>query len=697
MRFRYLFLILLALVPVMAHAQGVFSVPPTDKSMQYLASIFGSVGSLPIQVSGEEQAVSTIFQTLVDRFNVIVFTLGLVIIAWTAMVSTISTAQEGEVMGKKFSSVWIPARMGFGMYFLLPAGGAGGYSLIQTAIMWMIVQGVGAANAIWKEIVLSPAVTEDTRQATLNNRKSTIEGLFKAALCMEYINNSTTLLNEANDELITMFREGDTMNVGLLSHSGESPANAKTSLCGSFQIPDSGAALGGDNFSDSERDMRKSILADGIEQAFFTLRPAASEALTFPPDQWGNANVLVTAARTLDNAASQLSVPQNLESEQETAILQGWIHAGTYYFKIVGGMGVASGQVDSFSISPTQYNASELEDTYGTNAIPTNIGTVEGTYITQAVETVGGTDTSDDKLQTMGFNSAYNGGAAQSAINAIFGNLFTELSFKLGESMTSMYGDPIVSMSRFGTDVVNVVELVFFSGILAAFLIWMISSPMHSVLPMGPTMNGVLGIIMSVAGLIISLLWMGAITLALYIPMIPYLVFTFSAITWIILVIEALLAAPLVGLTLVMPSEDEIGKAGNGIVILLGLFLRPPLMVLGFLLSVKLLMVAFAMLNYGFASSIESSLRLNTIGLFGPVAIFTLYVGLAIAIVHECFSLIYKLPDQVLRWIGSNSGGGGDEMSKVKGMQGSIDKGAGIGKGGMSGALKFAGDKAGKK
>jgi len=693
MRFRHLTLIILALLPVVANASGVFSVPPTDKSMQYLASIFGSVGSLPIQVSGEEQAVSTIFQTLVDRFNIIVFTLGLIIIAWTAMVSTISTAQEGEVMGKKFSSIWIPARMGFGMYFLLPAGGAGGYSLIQTAIMWMIVQGVGAANAIWKEIVLSPSPLEDTRQATLKNRKTTVEGLFKSALCMEYINNSPALLSNVGNEPITMFREGDKINVGLISKSGESPSNAKASLCGSFRIPDSGDVLGGDNFSDSEREARKDILADGIEQAFFTLSPAASEALLFPPDQWVNANVLVTAARTLDNAASQLSVPVDLESEQETAILQGWIHAGSYYFKIVGGMGVASGQVDSFNISPTQYNSAELEATYGTDAIPTNIGTVEGTYINQAVESVAGTDTSDDKLQTMGFNSAYNGGSAQSVINAIFGDLFTDLAIELGENMTSDKGDPVVSMSRFGTSVVNVVEITFFGGILIAFLLWMVSSIMHSVQPMGPTMDAVLGIVMSVAGLIISLLWMGAITLALYIPMIPYLVFTFSAITWIILVIEALLAAPLVGLTLVMPSEDELGKAGNGIVILLGLFLRPPLMILGFLFSVKLLMVAFAMLNYGFASTIESSLRLGSIGLFGPVAIFTLYVGLAIAIVHECFSLIYKLPDQALRWIGSSSGGG-DEMSKVKGMQGSIDKGAGIGKGAMSGIHKHVGDKA---
>tara|TARA_R110002110_G_scaffold33533_1_gene114814 strand:- start:129366 stop:131600 length:2235 start_codon:yes stop_codon:yes gene_type:complete len=722
MRFRYLLLILLAIIPIAAHAQGVFTVPTTDKSMQYLASIFGSMGSLPIQVSGDDSSVSITFRTLVERFNVIVFTLGIIIIAWTAMVSTISTAQEGEVMGKKFSSIWIPARMGFGMYFLLPSSGAGGYSLIQTAIMWMIVQGVGAANAIWKEIVTDPnSIHEDTRQATLAGQEGVITTLFQAALCMERINSEQYLRDQVGGESVTMFRsaEGDEVKVGLISGSGSTDPTelAKASMCGSFTLPstagptsDGDSRLGSSGGGGLDIESRQTILADGLEQAFFALVPAALEAL-YPPSngQYTTTNALVTAARALDAAMESLTTTHNYDDEKAQAIVQGWIHAGSYYFKIVGGMGGALGQSNSMSIASIAADEGTLDDTFGeNNTITADIATKTNTYINEASRVVGTTNPYDNAAEPLGFNSSFSAGGAQSIVGAIFGDLFTDLALNMAETMTGTGNntgaasgtptqqpdDPVVTMSRFGTSVVNIVEAVFFAALLAAMLLWLASSIMHSMNPLGPMMDFVVGIVMSVAGLIISLLWVAGISLALYIPMIPYLVFTFSAITWIILVIEALLAAPLVGLTLVMPSEDELGKAGNGIVILLGLFLRPPLMILGFLLSVKLLMVAFTMLNYGFGATIKGSLQLGAIGLFGPVAIFTLYVGVAIALVHECFTLVYKLPDQVMRWIGSSSGGG-DEMGKVKGMQGSVDKGAGVGKGAMSGGLKIAGDKAG--
>lgn len=338
MRLRYLFLILFALIPIAAHAQGVFTVPTTDKSMQYLASIFGSMGTLPIQVSGEEVGgetvynVSTIFRTLVERFNIIVFTLGLIIIAWTTMVSTISTAQEGEVMGKKFSSIWIPARMGFGMYFLLPSGGAGGYSLIQTAVMWMVVQGVGAANAIWKEIVTAPdAIHEDTRAPALANQEAIIAQLFKSATCMARINYDTGLLNQTSGESITMFRDGDTIKVGLISASGstEEMDLAKASVCGTFEIPSTATSPVDSSGYELDIESRKTILADAIAQAFMAMSPAAIEAVFYEQNKAyasgpiTAANTLVTAARVLNASMDSLKVTRNYEAETERAILQG--------------------------------------------------------------------------------------------------------------------------------------------------------------------------------------------------------------------------------------------------------------------------------------------------------------------------------------------------------------------------------------
>src|SRR5262249_44522191 len=153
-----------------------------------------------------------------------------------------------------------------------------------------------------------------------------------------------------------------------------------------------------------------------------------------------------------------------------------------------------------------------------------------------------------------------------------------------------------------------------------------------------------LKVVVPVCILMISLLWVAGITLCLYVPMIPYLVFTFSAISWIILVVEAMLGAPMIALSLIVPSEDEVGKAGHAIVILLGLFLRPALMILGFILAIKLLMVAIQMLNYGFwATLVDSTGGSAGIGFFGLIAVIFIYTSLATGMVHEAFSLIYML------------------------------------------------------
>lgn len=228
-------------------------------------------------------------------------------------------------------------------------------------------------------------------------------------------------------------------------------------------------------------------------------------------------------------------------------------------------------------------------------------------------------------------------------------------------------------------------EVVFWSALVAIFLMWLVTSIMECVQPLANTVNFLLSILIPIASLMLMLIWAAGITLALYVPLIPMLVFTFGALSWMILVIEAMLGAPLIALTLIIPSEDEIGKAGHAIVILLGLFLRPALMILGFIFGQKLLMVAIGMLNFGFAGTMSMSLSTG-VGPFGFITIIMLYSGVAVGLVHEAFSLIYVLPDKVLRWMGA-AGEGGEAGQHVKELEGSMDKGAGIGKGMMKGAL----------
>ena len=205
----------------------------------------------------------------------------------------------------------------------------------------------------------------------------------------------------------------------------------------------------------------------------------------------------------------------------------------------------------------------------------------------------------------------------------------------------------------------------------------------------------VIGIIIIVIGgvmlFVLALLFGAGFMLGIYLPLIPYFLFLFGGLAWLILVIEALIASPLIALTLIIPNEDEIGKAGHALVLLVSLFLRPALMIVGFVIASKLLMVSVRMLNYGFTDVLYNSL--GSFGLFGSISLVVMYAGLFIAFIHEAFSLIYVLPDKAIRWMGGTQEQTGvsdllkkAEQASEKGGQVSDQ----VAKGAIGGAMKGA-------
>src|SRR5690606_13266352 len=153
--------------------------------------------------------------------------------------------------------------------------------------------------------------------------------------------------------------------------------------------------------------------------------------------------------------------------------------------------------------------------------------------------------------------------------------------------------------------------------------------------------------------LIIGLLWGAGAAIGIYLPMVPYLVFTFTALGWMLLVIETIAAAPIVALGLVSPAQENLGKASAAVMLITNVFLRPSLMVIGFAVACRLVEVAIGMVNFGFNAAVDAST--GTIGIFGCIALLCLYGGLCIGIIHECFSLVYVLPDKITRWIGGQA------------------------------------------
>lgn len=116
--------------------------PTTDVSVIFLSNIFGVVDGV-LHGTG-----SQIMGAMFAVFNSAVLALGGIIIMYTLMVSTVNTAHEGQMLGQKWSSIWVPVRSTLGLSLLIPK--ASGYCIMQIVFMWIVVQGVGAADKVWE-------------------------------------------------------------------------------------------------------------------------------------------------------------------------------------------------------------------------------------------------------------------------------------------------------------------------------------------------------------------------------------------------------------------------------------------------------------------------------------------------------------------------------------------------------------------
>ncbi len=183
------FLALIVLAPAVFAAPNFFTPATNDQSLYFLSTIFGNVGNVLHLASDATQ--STLMKYTFYYFNQAVLVLGCLVILYTLIVSVINTSHSGEMLGSKWNSVWIPLRSALGFALLLPIGPGQTYAVIQAIMMWIIVQGVGAADYLWSNMVTqilngNAKISADT--ASSATATDTVMGAFQSYLCaMEFV------------------------------------------------------------------------------------------------------------------------------------------------------------------------------------------------------------------------------------------------------------------------------------------------------------------------------------------------------------------------------------------------------------------------------------------------------------------------------------------------------------------------------
>ena len=103
-------------------------------------------------------------------------------------------------------------------------------------------------------------------------------------------------------------------------------------------------------------------------------------------------------------------------------------------------------------------------------------------------------------------------------------------------------------------------------------------------------------------------IFVSGITLSVYVPAIPYLLFLFGSLSWILAVLIVMVAAPVICFLMLWGGSSQDNpllsrEAEQFVMQLLGVFLRPTLMIVGLIAGVFIARAGVDLLNLGFENA----------------------------------------------------------------------------------------------
>ncbi|MEZ8292777.1 DotA/TraY family protein [Vibrio splendidus] len=142
--------------------------------------------------------------------NALAFFFGMVVLAYSFLGGAVNTASSGEVLGKNWSSFWMPVRtfMGLGLIMPTPTVGGGVFSLAQVGVLWLIITGANAANQLWSASVDKLVTTGNYYSASVPTGYEPYNSLVKSLICLDH-----------NEKYISKLSSGGSTGIYGTNHS----------------------------------------------------------------------------------------------------------------------------------------------------------------------------------------------------------------------------------------------------------------------------------------------------------------------------------------------------------------------------------------------------------------------------------------------------------------------------------------------
>lgn len=698
MKYRHLLIPLLLLLSPVASAASIFDIPLQDQSMLFLSMIFGSVGDV---LPGGN---TSLLKGAIIDFNYAVLVLGGIIIIYSLVISTVNTAHHGEALGKEWNSVWIPMRAALGFALLLPVNPPDDYALIQVLAMWVVREGVGAADFLWSngiDRIGSGQATVSPFTGGISGGSGS-QGVYTQA---QKIYVSQVCARQASSLLGKNVQYSDRIeNKEVFGIEGVGPAD----ICGSVEYEPITDPSG-----DSEAEATNRAITelwqstDRIAEKFlnyYNQNPQLTESqvntlqrdLQAAAMDYTGAVAQINSQATAGSSLKQHKYSDALDQAKE----RGWIYAGSYYITLTKVTGDAIDRVVR-GPSTSGMNQQKLTSLLGDQSDSFNnaVGVAKGNSTPSDVKIE-----SPEDVGTFFQNNLFN------VITQTFARVVGEV---YQFAITGTGANPIMAIAGFGRFLaaICVVAWVAFVAAMVALALVLYGASGSILINtfggggMGYALTTGLNLITAPLQVAIGSLFLQGLIMGYYIPMIPFIVFTVSAVGWLMLVIEAMVAAPILAIGILHPEGQHTvwGRGEPGIMLLASLFLRPSLMIVGFFASIVMSYVVIVFINIGFmpvllqniGSTGGSSAGGPVIGAvsgvvtgavslvmspFGLIMMLVIYTMLLMIGVNKCFSLIHVVPDRLMRWIGHTGEMPQSAEQELAQLKGGAEAGAGVGK-----------------
>jgi defect-in-organelle-trafficking protein DotA len=349
------------------------------------------------------------------------------------------------------------------------------------------------------------------------------------------------------------------------------------------------------------------------------------------------------------------------------ANIEGWLVAGTYYYQI------ASANNSTASAYMPYFNVSTTNPVVSQNTSP---DISSNRVLWQTASDIMGAITSSTTTSTPSSTPPalqVTSSAMSSASSSITDNFMQELT-----GGSRVVTNPVVDAQSFGENLLITAQVTYPIMLIAAIVALTIGDVNIMGLgtgltgnPAGPGTTFVIMILWALYMFFAGWCFTFGGMLAIYLPLIPYIIFTFGVIGWLIAVIEAMVAAPFVAIGILSPTgHDFLGRSEPAIMIMANTCLRPSLMIFGMIAGMVLAPAVVTMVNAGFNIVIGSIYgSSHSPGPVELILMLTAYASLIVTSMNKCFALIYLIPERVLPWIGGQaiSYGEGESLGQVKG------------------------------